>query len=707
MAGNPIQRLRIPSVLRAPARPVEPDSPATPIAPGVQELASLQSLGEPTAGAVLLDAPSVASQPPAPLPDPSPDQLPESRSDQPSDQPPEQSPKATPSKAAQLKPVLSQLSSGLWRGVRLVGVPLTWLTLIALCAGTGWVGFWWLTALPPVADCKNLQPLSGDLDRLACAEQAARSGELEPLLKGLELVQSWGADHPLASQAKKLTLEWSKSILAIARSRADQNNLAGAIALAQKITSGNPLHKEAQAAIATWKQNRGQEKNYDSAIDLALKSQNWAEADAQLQTIARLEGDHWRQYGSRQRQRAIAERTARRQLEQVRSLIDSAAGSADIYAKAIALAQQISSNTYATPEVKTELARLNQTIIALVNTRIAQADLPSAIGLAQILPPEASLPPDVQSVLWLGRAQPLATNTLSFQPLSEQLWQFWMVLPMVQQVPADSPLAGPAQDLAARLQPKLEDLTQLQLASALASLAQVSTFQMAIDLAQTITPDRPQRLYAQSLIADWRKAIEQAEDRPYLKAARDLAKTGEIKQLKAAIVLAGRVPLGRALRPEAQSAIFDWQQQIQTIEDKPFLTEAKNLAKQNKLKEAIQATTKILPGRALSKDAQALAQEWTIQVQTTEDRPILDQANVLADQGSLGSAINQAAQIAPDRALYPEAQAAIDRWQTQLARIEAQREASRRPRRTDSAPDDSALPKNRRSNSTAPTSSPR
>ena len=110
-------------------------------------------------------------------------------------------------------------------------------------------------------------------------------------------------------------------------------------------------------------------------------------------------------------------------LSKSEALSESAAGNPDILAKAIALAQQINPNTYAAAEVKAELTRLSQTIVALVNTRVAQADFAGAIGLAQLLPPEVSVPPEVQSVLWVGRAQPLVANNLSFQPLPEQLWQ--------------------------------------------------------------------------------------------------------------------------------------------------------------------------------------------------------------------------------------------------------------------------------------------
>jgi hypothetical protein len=132
---------------------------------------------------------------------------------------------------------------------------------------------------------------------------------------------------------------------------------------------------------------------------------------------------------------------------------------------------------------------------------------------------------------------------------------------------------------------------------------------------------------------------------------------------------ASQVELGRALRGEAQTLIAAWQGEIQVIEDRPMLDAAVALANQGKLKEAIQEARKIQTNRALHDRAQTLIQDWTTEMQVAEDRPILDRAKTLAYAGSLTAAINLASQIAPGRALHPEARSAIARWQSERAYI--------------------------------------
>jgi uncharacterized protein (UPF0548 family) len=252
-----------------------------------------------------------------------------------------------------------------------------------------------------------------------------------------------------------------------------------------------------------------------------------------------------------------------------------------------------------------------------------------------------------------------------------------------------------------QLEERIQDLTQLQLASSMAALGQIATFQIAIQMAQNITPDRPQRLYAQTLIAQWRKDIQRVEDRPFLNEAQQLAQAKTLPKLKAAIAQAKQIHSGRALYAEAQTAIAQWNKQIQTIEDRPVLNQARQLAKQKKLTEAIKVAAKIRAGRALYPEAQMAVRGWTTQIQLAEDRPLLNQANGLADRGSLSAAIDLAYQIAPGRALYSEAQAAIARWLTQ-------RDAIRRATRPD-IPDPSIAPENAspdRSGERSPTTSP-
>jgi hypothetical protein len=85
------------------------------------------------------------------------------------------------------------------------------------------------------------------------------------------------------------------------------------------------------------------------------------------------------------------------------------------------------------------------------------------------------------------------------------------------------------------------------------------------------------------------------------------------------------------------------------------------------LTAAISTAAQIRPGRALYAQAQKAIAAWVAQVQTSQDRPILEAATALATQGRFDAAIATAAQIPPQRALYKEAQTAIASWSAQKA----------------------------------------
>jgi hypothetical protein len=84
------------------------------------------------------------------------------------------------------------------------------------------------------------------------------------------------------------------------------------------------------------------------------------------------------------------------------------------------------------------------------------------------------------------------------------------------------------------------------------------------------------------------------------------------------------------------------------------------------LKDAIQTAKQIQSGRPLYSEAQQRVQDWSQQVQQTEDQPILDQARDLANQGNLTAAIQVAQQIRPGRVLSDEAQSSVRSWQADL-----------------------------------------
>lgn len=266
---------------------------------------------------------------------------------------------------------------------------------------------------------------------------------------------------------------------------------------------------------------------------------------------------------------------------------------------------------------------------------------------------------------WLRQAKDWKATRFPAQPLYQSLAELWVIRDQLRQPATMNPLE--TQTWVTHLEQQIQDLTQLQLAQMLAGLYQVPTIQAAIQLAQAIPPDRPYYAYAQTLIPAWQQASQQAEDRPYLMTAQQLALDGKVEGLKAAIAEAQQVLPGRASRREAQALIFRWTRQVQALEDQPILEQARTLARQNKLEDAVRVASQIPPGRVFSETAQALVDEWSNQLYLASDQAVLDQATALAEQLYLTRAIELASQISPERPLYPAALAAIADWQQRRA----------------------------------------
>jgi hypothetical protein len=93
------------------------------------------------------------------------------------------------------------------------------------------------------------------------------------------------------------------------------------------------------------------------------------------------------------------------------------------------------------------------------------------------------------------------------------------------------------------------------------------------------------------------------------------------------------------------------------------------LAQRQDLIGAISTAQQIRPGQALYREAQQAISDWVAQVQTAQDRPILEAAAALAAQGRFDAAIATVSQIPPQRALYRQAQALKSSWILQKSTI--------------------------------------
>lgn len=552
-----------------------------------------------------------------------------------------------------------------------------WLLGFAASAGLGMQALQWLTQLPSLPDCQQLPFAAADGDRLYCARQAARkaaqTGDLEPLLAGVRLVQRWSPNHPLHGEAQELLTQWSQSILSIAEQRLEQNDLAAALKIAQAIPPNSPTYPEAQQAIADWQTQWQQgESVYRTALT-ALRQQDWDLASDQLAELGKLPHDYWRTYRMNTlTSQIVVEQTAWQSLEQARQL--AAKTQPESWQAAIALAQNISPQSVTWEVAKPEIQQWSQALLAIGLQQWREGNVAGAVTLAQDIPPNLELPAEQQDLVRYSHAQVLArwNSTEQWQPSWGQIWRLQEAIAAVQEIPAGSTFYLPAQAALQNWHEQLQDVQQLQVANTVSSLGQRPAYELAIAQARQIDTTRPRRLQAQTLISYWQQEMQRLEDMPLLHYAQTLAQPGSIPALQAAIAAAEQVPQSRALWSDAQAAIARWTSQIQTVQDQPILDEAEKLAKEGNLRRAIRTAAKIDRGRALYERAKTSINQWqaTItQAAIAEDRKILDAATAQASRQHLSEAIGLASQIASDRPLYAEARDAIARWQTERAAI--------------------------------------
>ena len=218
----------------------------------------------------------------------------------------------------------------------------------------------------------------------------------------------------------------------------------------------------------------------------------------------------------------------------------------------------------------------------------------------------------------------------------------------------------------ANLGEEVKDYTTLAYAQNAALQDGVAALEDAISQAQRIGADRPLYKKAQQLITRWQFEIEGVAQ---LEKARTLAQPGSVADLAAAIVQASQVSSSNPRWKEAQKAIRTWTNQIQETEDRPILNQADSFASRGDiaaLQAAIGQASQINVNRALGQEARDRIRQWTAQVERIQDQPYLDQARQLANGEDLAAAIDVAAQIKAGRSLYDEAQTDVRNWRKRL-----------------------------------------
>lgn len=539
---------------------------------------------------------------------------------------------------------------------------LFWMALIVLLPGSlGFLSMLTLVKLPKLPNCNKVQWATASASlRLHCAELAAQQQTGEGYLEAIEIVNALPMDHPLRPRINQSIEDWAENMLVLGDMLFEQGKLQEAIATAQKIPSNTTAAGLVKNKVEQWRSVWEKAEGIYKETEALIRKREWTQAFRKATRLLDIDNPYWSE--TRYQELTVLIQTARRDGEILADAEDLAdLGTLEDFLKAIALMEKVQKSSYLYGEAQNLIRKVAGKIIDLAEEKLQGQDAQSAIAIVQKIPASAQMGKEVEDFTTLARAhQSTWSNTVA--GLEKAIAQ-------AKQIDIKRPLYGKAQALISRWQREIEDVARLEKARNLARGGSVDDLAKAVAEVSLISANNPRYQEASSLLNTWNTEIQTIEDRPYLNRAESLALGGTLEDLRSAIREASMVSPGRSLYSQAQEKVEGWQDQVERIEDRPYLNNAQSLAFAGdalSLQSAINEARRIAPGRALYPQAQEKISQWTDQLERLEDRPYLDEARNYANSGDLSLAIATAGQISSGRALSDEANGLIEDWRWQL-----------------------------------------
>lgn len=482
-----------------------------------------------------------------------------------------------------------------------------WAVIMAFAPGSiAFFAISMLLKLPSAPNCPSIfWPLASASVRVHCAQLAASKQNVKDLLQAISLVQHLPQSHPLRSEIDRLIEEWSKNVLELADLSFQDGKLEEAMATARKIPQDLGAYKLVDEKIEKWQSTWSKaEELYQKAEDEA-RNQRWQSAFITAAKLLRLDNKHWENTKYNQLNQLITKaREDGNKLAQAKFLAKRK--NVDNLLKAIEVAEYIGKDSFVYAKAQELIPEIGQTMLDLAKSKLNRQDGDEAIRIAQDTPDSTGLTEEREDFIALAEAQ-------------NNAW-----------------------------------------------LGTVSGLEVAISQAQQIEPSRPNYEQAQQLIARWQLEIE---DVSRLDQARLLASRGTIGYLSAAIAQAQLIPVNNPRSSEARKEIGRWTTQIQTIEDRPILEQARSLASTGNLNDAIATANQISRGRSLSREARREISKWQEEINAKQNWRRARNIALRGTPQALARAIRLARSVPRRNALGIDANIAMDRWSQQLLDI--------------------------------------
>lgn len=542
-------------------------------------------------------------------------------------------------------------------------LPKSWqfwgIAIVLVLSGVGALSIAVLLKLPALPNCPAVfWPTASASLRLYCAQLASEKHTISDLLEAIALVKDLPPDHPLRPEVDRNLEQWAKDILTLADAEFQKGDLKKAIAAAQKIPTTTAAAKLVKQQIKDWNETWATAYRIYKASEQALEKQDLKEAFLIATRLLSVPNTYWQTTKYRELTGVI--NATRDDVEKLTKAQGLAEqGGLDNFIAAIRLAEEINDKSRIHKQVQLFMAKVGKDMLTLAKDAMSRRDFDEAASIASQIPKAAGLEAEVEDFSTLADAESQAWGGSASNLQAAIL--------AAQKLKRDRPLYGRAQELIATWKLEIQDVGHLDQAKELASGGSTNDLAAAVNEASKIPADNPLYAEARQEIDRWQDTIQTVEDRPILDRADQLAEGGSVNALQAAIDEISRIGKGRSLSSDADQRIADWSDRIHRIQDQPKLDRARELASQGDLAGAIATANQIGSKRALYSDAQADIRDWNDRLEVSEDQPRLERARALAQQGDLAGAIATAQQIPSNRNLYNEAQNDIQSWQNQSA----------------------------------------
>jgi hypothetical protein len=565
-----------------------------------------------------------------------------------------------------------------------------WAVLAAMVGGTGITSYLLLIAVPPTPNCQGVIPISTDSERLYCAQVGAETKQIPKLRSAIELVRGWTDRHPLYGESQRLLKSWSEDLIRIGRKQLNEGKIDNAIATLKIVPTTSPSYDRAQESIAKWSLQAQDSAKIDAKFDRAMRTADWNQAFVILQTVQKMRGNYWSSFKYDKMSAKLAqERNAWDKLQEAKdTLIDKdsddyntraqrieqavTAGKKDRVLEpplpndpapivaAMKLANKIDSTTYVYQEGQVLRSKWSKHLVNLSISSYKAQNFNEAIEIVQKVPQDTSVYAEAQDWVKLNQAHVWAGKRHMLAMLD--------AIAQVKKIPRTSSIYTLARTKRSNWEAMLKHQTQFQWAKTIASFQQPATLSLAIETAKQIPAESEVGKSIQGEISTWNRQIETIDNRIILAKAKQIVSTGEsLANLKAAVRLAGKITKDRPLGEEIVGYVANWNEKIQTIEDRPILANAMALASNGNFAQAVATANRIAPGRALYQDAQSQVRYWNLELQEIADRHTLDRAISIYRQGKISSAIDLAATIGRRSPIYSDARAYVADWRMLLA----------------------------------------